>query len=145
MLELSNRPNTKMDAKRKKEFVRYVDAQKDFICLAKKWILTYYKVSRLQEELDVDSLSETQMNKLDNCKDPESREKMLEGLPKHKVAYTYLYVRPNYIGDEVNKEDKCLDDLDTDTIKMINDWLADKLKLYKDYLEEADELNIPKF
>lgn len=144
MLELSNRPNTKMDAKRTKEFTRYIESQEDFISLAKKWILTYYKVSRLQEELDVDSLSETQTNKLDNCKDKDSREKMLEELPKIKVAYSYLYVRPNYIGDEVNKEDRCLDDLDTATIKMINDWLVDKLKLYKDYLD-VDELGIPKF
>ena len=134
MIELSNRANIKLDKERKAELDKYLAQQEDFITLAKKAILSHYKVQYLKEELDIDKLSDKQMTRLDQCKDEKTRELYLEELPKHKVAYSYLYIRPNYIGDEVNKEDKTLDELDTATIKTINDWLEAKLTLYKTYL-----------
>ena len=134
MIELSNKPNIKLNKERIKELDKYLAQQEDFITLAKKAILSHYKVQYLKEELDIDKLSDKQMTRLDQCKDEKTRELYLKELPKHKVAYSYLYIRPNYIGDEVNKEDKTLDELDTATIKTINDWLEAKLTLYKTYL-----------
>ena len=76
-----------LTTERKKAIKLYTSLQPNLKELSDKGICRYFVVKKLQEELDVDSLSETQCKKLDNCKDKETREHLSKEFPKHDVAY----------------------------------------------------------
>jgi len=108
----------------------YSELQPKYVDLAKKWLARHFSIKYLQEELDIDSLSEEQCKRIDNCKDEATREHIQKDLPKKDVAYSLFYITPYGIGDEVNKQDVTVDDLDTYIIEDINTRIQARLDLY---------------
>ena len=119
-----------LTTERKKAIKLYTDLQPKYSELAKAGVARHFIIKYLNEELDVDSLSETQCKKLDNCKDEATREHLSKELPKHDVAYSLFYITPYGIGDEINKMDVTVDDLDTYIIEAINERIQSRLDLY---------------
>lgn len=138
-MDLVNIPNKELTPEREDAIREYLGLQEDFVLLAKKGVMAQFKINYTQEELDVDALTETQQNKLDNCKDEESREKMLKDLPKHLQEYPALLVRPYVIIDMNSRQETDMDELETNAIEVINTGLKGKIELYTALLEEFRE------
>lgn len=128
-MELFTKPkeSKKLDAKRKKAIAEYIETQKQFkelynMCVAQKFSL-YYK----QEELDIDALTEDQINKMDKASESE-REALLKKYPKTMVDYEVYLVAPFYIGNAKIQRDSCIDELETETIELINERTKEEIK-----------------
>lgn len=115
---------------REMKLKEYTELQPKFAELAKKGVARHFMIRYLNEELDIDNLSEEQCKRLDNCKDEETREHLSKDLPKHDVGYNIFYISPYGIGDEVNKQDVSVDQLDTYIIEAINERIKARLDLY---------------
>lgn len=119
-----------LTTERVKAIKEYTDLQPKFAEMAKKGVGRYFMIKYLNEELDIDSLSEAQCKRLDNCKDADARELVSRDYPKTDVAYNLFYITPYGIGDEVNKQDVSVDILDTYVIEAINERIQKRLDLY---------------
>ena len=103
---------------RKEVIKEYIDLQPKYSELAKWGISRHIMIRYLNEELDIDRLSEEQCKRLDQCKDSETREHITKDFHKTNVPYNLFYITPYNIGDEINKQDVTVDSLDTYVIKV---------------------------
>lgn len=120
---------------RKKAIKEYTELQEWFKELAKAGVCRNFVIKYLNNELDIDSLTETQKNKLDNCKDARSRELMLEWLPRIDRAYDLLNIVPYWIWHELDRKDLNICDLTTEIIQAINERIKYRLDIYKDLID----------
>lgn len=119
-----------LDTKRKKALKEYIRLQPLFCEMAKGWVARHFMISYLNEEIDIDNMSDEQMKRLDQCKDAETREHVSKDMPKHDVPYNVFYITPYGIGDEINRKDVTVDGLDTYVIETINERIQTRLDLY---------------
>jgi len=119
-----------LDKARIKALKEYQELQPKFTKLAKTWVARHFMINYVNEELDVDGLSDEQCKRLDNCKDKDSRAKMIKDLPQAEVPYPFLYITPYGIWDEINKQDLTVDELATDMIEEINLRVKSRIELY---------------
>ena len=115
---------------RVKAIKEYVDMQEKYKELAQTWVTGYFFIKYLNEELDVDNLSEEQQKRLDNCKDNETREHLMKDLPKVDTPYDLYCISPFRIEEVVNKYIMPVDQLDTYIIEEINKRIKTRLDLY---------------
>lgn len=112
----------------------YSTLQEQFKELAIKGIVKHFIINYSQEELDIDSLTEEQQKRLDNCKNDETREHLSKDLPKIDNEYPLFYITPWGIWDEVNRKDVTIEELDTYVIEAINERIKTRVDLYKDLI-----------
>jgi len=125
----------KLTPKRKKAIKEYTTIQEAFKELAIAGVVRHFIIRYVQNELDIDNLTDEQNKRLDNCKDDETREHLSKELPKTDVEYNLFYITPYWIGDEVNKRDVTIEELDTDIIEAINERIKTRIDLYKDLIK----------
>lgn len=139
-LRLSKIPTTKLDKVRQKAIEEYIGLQEDFVNLAKQWIVDTIIINKLQNELDIDSLSEWQLNALDTCKNEKDKEIILKKYPKTDVWYTYYIIRPYIVILDWDRFAKSMDTLETEHIEIINEAIKEKLDTYKLFINKKDNV-----
>lgn len=124
-----------LDEERIEAIKKYLELQTPFKTLNEFNLCKYIEINYEKEELDVDSLTKPQQNKLDSIKDEEKREAYLEKLPKAMQSYSIWAVLPNEIQNTIGKVLISLDQLNTREIKIINERIEARIELYKDFIK----------
>lgn len=122
---------------RKEAIEDYIELQEWFKELAIKGLCKHFMIQYLNDELDIDSMSEEQMKRLDNCKDEETREHLSKDLPRKDRSYDLFYITPYSIGDEINRKDVTAEQLDTYIIKEINTRIKTRIDLYSNMIKNV--------
>lgn len=112
----------------------YTSLQLQYTELAKKWLCRYFIIKYLKNEVDIDALSETQMTRLDNCKDTKTREKFKATLPHTDVPYDAYCISPFTIEETTSKCIIPIDYIDTYIIEEINTRIKTRLNLYSNLI-----------
>ena len=124
-----------LDEERIEAIKKYLELQTPFKVLSENNLCKYIEINYEKEELDVDSLTKPQQNKLDSIKDEEKREAYLEKLPKTMQSYSIWAVLPNEIQNTIGKMVISIDQLNTREIQIINERIEVRIELYKDFIK----------
>jgi len=121
-------PNViKQDAKRIKAIKEYIKQQELYQKLYNRCLVSKFTIYKIQIELDIESISDKQQEKLDKCT-PEKRDQVLKDLPEHEVEYDAYLIAPFYIGNSSHRTDTCISELDTTVIELINKRTNEEIK-----------------
>ncbi len=124
-----------LDEERIEAIHKYIRLQYPFSKLNELNLCKYIEINYEKEELDVDSLTKPQQNKLDSIKDEEKRKAFIEKLPKTMQSYSIWAVLPNEVQNTIGKVLISLDQLNTREIKIINERIEARIELYKDFIK----------
>ena len=139
-LRISKIPTTRLDKVRQKRIEEYINLQEDFLKLAKKGIVSTIIVNKLQNELDIDKLTEWQINALDACKSNADKEIIIEKYPHTDVWYPHYIIRPYIVMVEWERFEKSLDVLETNHIQIINGAIKDKIDTYNLFINQEKDV-----
>ena len=124
----------KLDTARKKAIEKYLELQEVYQKLYNMCLVQKFTLYREQEEIDIDKLTEDQIKKMDKASKSE-REALMKKYPTCIQEYDTYLIAPYYIWDSKQRQDICIDALDTEIIKLINERVEIEIKDYKQFIK----------
>jgi len=101
----------------------YLKLCKQFTILRTQWICTHIVINKVQIETDIDLVTK------------DMSEEEIKKLPLIEQEYLQFLILPYASFEWWSGKERCLDNFDTETIKLINERIAIKVNTYKEFLK----------
>jgi len=111
------------------EIEKWLKLNEQFLILNKKWILTHIEINKIQEEADIDNLTDEQKSEIDKEK--------RKDFPKIEREYLQYLLLPFIIYFSNSWKEKCIDNFETSDIEVFNEALTSKINLYTNFLQNV--------
>lgn len=118
----------KIDEERKIEIQKYVENQNKFKKLSDLNILKYFEINYQKKEINIEKITKEEIEEIKKNKDDKNKK-----YPMKLYSYSMWAILPNEIQNILINKIVSIDNIDTDTLRIINDRTSNRIELYKNF------------
>lgn len=119
----------KIDEERKIEIQKYVENQNKFKKLSDLNILKYFEINYQKKEINIEKITKEEIEEIKKNKDDKNKK-----YPMKLYSYSMWAILPNEIQNILINKIVSIDNIDTDTLRIINDRTSNRIELYKNFI-----------
>lgn len=118
----------KIDEERKIEIQKYIENQNKFKKLSDLNILKYFEINYQKKEINIEKITKEEIEEIKKNKDDKNKK-----YPMKLYSYSMWAILPNEIQNILINKIVSIDNIDTDTLRIINDRTSNRIELYKNF------------
>ena len=119
----------KIDEERKIEIQKYIENQNKFKKLSDLNILKYFEINYQKKEINIEKITKEEIEEIKKNKDDKNKK-----YPMKLYSYSMWAILPNEIQNILINKIVSIDNIDTDTLRIINDRTGNRIELYKNFI-----------
>lgn len=119
----------KIDEERKIEIQKYIENQNKFKKLSDLNILKYFEINYQKKEINIEKITKEEIEEIKKNKDDKNKK-----YPMKLYSYSMWAILPNEIQNIIINKIVSIDNIDTDTLRIINERTSNRIELYNDFI-----------
>lgn len=119
----------KIDEERKIEIQKYIKNQEKFKILSDLNILKYFEIYYQKKEINIEKITKEEIEEIKKNKDDKNKK-----YPMKLYSYSMWAILPNEIQNILINKIVSIDNIDTDTLRIINERTSNRIELYNDFI-----------
>ena len=119
----------KIDEERKIEIQKYIENQNKFKKLSDLNILKYFEINYQKKEINIEKITKEEIEEIKKNKDDKNKK-----YPMKLYSYSMWAILPNEIQNIIINKVVSIDNIDTDTLRIINERTSNRIELYNDFI-----------
>lgn len=119
----------KIDEERKIEIQKYIENQNKFKKLSDLNILKYFEINYQKKEINIEKITKEEIEEIKKNKDDKNKK-----YPMKLYSYSMWAILPNEIQNILINKIVSIDNIDTDTLRIINERTSNRIELYKNFI-----------